>query len=340
MAGSYFNSILLDIPFHFRQELPFTARWLVWIPLTAPAMMLAGKMNYAENKISSFLVYHVSIYLLLCTVHIFLASLTARFINLMLVQPADYTIILKKCAITGVFFNFIVYSLILLFINGTKHYRDLQNEKLKAVALEKSLADARLQFLQHQLQPHFLFNTHHAIITLIKMGETKKAADMLEKLSDLMRVAIREVNDHKVPLHKELETLKLYVGIQQTRFEDKMSVEYSIDGNVSEALVPSMILQPLVENSIKYAVEQSPGRTRICINAINENDILALTIRDSGSRKPAGSEIIKGVGLSNSEERLLKLYGNNASLSIGPSGDEENHGMEVTIRIPLQYAAM
>ena len=340
LAGSYFNAILLDAPFHLKQELPFIARWLVWIPLTVPAIALAGKMNYAGNKASNFWAYHFCIYLLLCTIHVFLASLTARGINELLSQPADYITILKKCALTGLFYNFIVYSVILLLINGRQYYRDFQSEKLKTLTLEKSLSDTRLQFLQQQLQPHFLFNTHHSIITLIKMGEQEKAAAMLEKLSELMRIAIREANDQKVPLNKEIETLQLYVGIQQTRFEDKMSVAYAITDNTREALVPSMILQPLVENSIKYAVEQSAGATSITINASEEDDILVLSVIDSGRGRAGVKEIKKGTGLSNSEERLHKLYGSGSLLSIRPHGDGILGGTEVTIKMPLQYAAM
>ncbi len=340
LAEGYFNSILLDTPFHLKQELPFIARWLVWIPLTTLAVALAGKMNYAGSKAGVFFAYQFCIYLLLCTIHVFLASLTARFINVLLSQPADYVVILKKCALTGLFFNFIVYGVILLLINGQQYYKALQNEQLKTVTLEKSLSDTRLQFLQQQLQPHFLFNTHHSIITLIKIGEHEKAAGMLEKLSELMRIAIREANDQKVPLYKEIETLQLYVDIQQTRFEDKMSVAYAVAENTRTALVPSMILQPLVENSIKYAVERSRGATRITINAANDDGALMLSVRDSCRDKLGAKEIKKGTGLSNSEERLHKLYGSNSFLSITPHNSNEDSGMEVTIKIPLQYAAM
>ncbi len=297
-------------------------------------------MNYAGSKTNNFLLYHFCIYLLLCTVHVFLASLTARSINALLSQPADYVAILKKCALTGLFYNFIFYSVILLLINGSQYYRDLQSEKLKTITLEKSLSDTRLEFLQQQLQPHFLFNTHHSIITLIKMGEHDKAAAMLEKLSELMRIAIREANDQKVPLYKEIETLQLYVDIQQTRFEDKMSVAYTISENAHEALVPSMILQPLVENSIKYAVEQSPGATRITINASKEDDVLTLSVKDSNASRKSTRAIKKGTGLSNSEERLHKLYGSDSFLSIAPHNNSNDSGMEVVIKIPLQYAAM
>ena len=309
------------------------------MPLTPVAMFLAQKMNYTESKVGNFLVYHFSIYLLLCTVHVFAASLTAKLINELLRQPANYVVILKKCALTGIFFNFIVYSIILLVINGAAYYRALQNERIKTVTLERSLADSRLQFLKQQLQPHFLFNTHHSIITLIKMGEKGKATAMLEKLSDLMRIALKDAEDQVVPLEKELETLRLYVDIQKVRFEDKMSVEYNIDTGAYHALVPNMILQPLVENAIKYAVERSAGASNISVNASRTDDILTLSVKDTGSNDKPQKEIKKGTGLSNSIERLNKLYGAAATFSLDAyvSGGA---GMEARITIPLTYATI
>ena len=340
LAGSYFNSVLFDLPFSLRQELPFTARWIIWIPLTPLAVYFAQKMNYTESRISNFLAYHFSIYLLLCTIHVFAASVMATFINALLAQPAVYVIILKKCALTGIFFNFIVYAIVLLFINGARYYKALQSEKTKTLSLEKSLSDSRLLFLKQQLQPHFLFNTHHSIITLIKMGEKEKAAEMLEKLSDLMRIALREVEEQKVPLAKEIETLQLYVDIQKTRFQDKMQVEYLMDETTRLALVPSMILQPLVENSIKYAVERSTSASLITIQATNAEEKLTLSIKDVCSTGARTEKIKKGTGLMNSEERLFKLYGSESAFSIQPYTSLDSSGMEVTITIPLQYATM
>jgi two-component system, LytTR family, sensor kinase len=340
LAGGYFNSILLDTPFQMRRELPFTARWMVWMPLTPLAVHFAGKMNYDDSKAVNFFGYHFLIYLFLCTLHIFGASLTAKLINELLSQPAEYIVILKKCALTGVFFNFVIYSIIVLIINGMAHYRALQQEKLRISSLEKAIAESRLQFLKQQLQPHFLFNTHHSIITLIRMGEKEKATAMLEKLSDLMRIALKDADEQVVPLSREIETLKLYVDIQKVRFEDKMNVLYNIEANANNALVPNMLLQPLVENSIKYAVERSRGQSDIVINASNTDELLTLSVTDTGSNNNTKRHITKGTGLSNSIERLRNLYGEASTFSIGPYANGAHSGMEVRITIPLEYATV
>jgi LytS/YehU family sensor histidine kinase len=171
------------------------------------------------------------------------------------------------------------------------------------------------------------------------MGEKEKAAAMLEKLSDLMRIALQDAEDQVVPLEKELKTLKLYVDIQKIRFEDKMSVQYNIDSNAYGALVPNMILQPLVENSIKYAVERSSCASTISIDATHIGDILTLSVKDTGSNDKPAKEIKKGTGLSNSIERLNKLYGAAATFSLAPYING-NAGMEVKITIPLTYATI
>ncbi len=340
LAGGYCNSILTDAPYHIGQELPFLARWIVWIPLTPLAVFLSSKMSYTGSKGWNFVIYHFSVYLLLCTVQVFAASLTAKLINVLLQQPAPYAMILRKCALTGLFFNFVVYSLMLLALNVMQYYRAFESEKLKTVTLERSLLDSRLQFLTQQLQPHFLFNTHHSIITLIKLGEKDKATQMLEKLSDLMRIALREAHNQKTTLETEIETLKLYVDIQKTRFEDKMGVEYNIDEPAQLALVPCMILQPLVENSIKYAVECAPGATWIKIFATCDDGKLTLIVKDVCSNGSPAAVNKKGTGLTNSEERIHKLYGGNSSFLIAPYGDDKEGGMQVKITMPLQYAAM
>jgi len=180
LSGSFFSSVLLDAPFHLRTELPFLARWIVWIPLTPIAVSLAEKKMYAASKPASFIAYHFAVYLFVCTIHIFMASLFATYIAHLVQLPHNYVTVLKKCAMTGIFYNFIIYGTILLLLNSFRYYQSLQNEKIKTAELQTSLVSSRLQFLRQQLEPHFLFNTHHSIITLMKMGQKEKSVEMME----------------------------------------------------------------------------------------------------------------------------------------------------------------
>lgn len=340
LAGSFFNAVLLDLPFHIRQELPFLARWVVWLAITPFAINLAKNVKYADTSLSRFLLYHFSMYVLIGVVHIMLASGLASLVNLLLNGSAQYIPILIKCALTGVFYNFIVYAIIILLQNGLEYYRALQDERTKTLNLEKMLADTRLQFLKQQLQPHFLFNTHHSIIALMKLGEKEKAIHMMEKLSDLMRIALRESDDQMVTLNKEVEMLQLYLDIQKIRFEDKLEVAYHVAADTGKLLVPGMMLQPLVENSIKYAVERSVNKSSIIIGASIQDSLLNIFIRDLSANPVHMNDIKKGIGLSNAEERLHQLYGNNYQFSLQPYQNNGHSGTEVSITIPVQYANM
>jgi LytS/YehU family sensor histidine kinase len=223
-------------------------------------------------------------------------------------------------------------------VNSLHAYKELQKEKNKSVALEKALITSRMHFLKQQLQPHFLFNTHHSIITLMKLGEKDKAIEMMEKLSDLMRFALRENNTQEITLEKELALLELYLDIQKTRFEDKLMVTFDVPQELLAASVPSMMLQPIVENSIKYAVEKSSAGSTIHIRARKISDMLELTVKDRSKEPSQVTDIQKGIGLNNTEERLERLYEKQHHFNIRLYDEEEYGGSLVTIQIPLHYA--
>jgi LytS/YehU family sensor histidine kinase len=218
------------------------------------------------------------------------------------------------------------------------YYKELREERTKSFELEKQLVNNRMNFLKQQLQPHFLFNTHHSIITLMKMGEMKKAVEMMEKLSDLMRFALKENTSQEITLEREIDLLTLYLDIQKVRFEDKLNVTINIASNLYSAFVPSMILQPLVENSIKYAVEKSSGLSHIYIKAGTNGKSLYLTVKDEVAEPFIEKPIHKGIGLNNTEERLQKLYSIHQSLDIQHYNQDGYTGVNVTIKIPLKYA--
>jgi sensor histidine kinase YesM len=336
-AGDYFKEMFWDRPFYWTEEMPFVTSWYIWFLLTPIAVYFSRKYLYDNTRLPAFIGFHFLIYLLLSIIQIALAAGWISFMGNWLLGRGSYKGILYKTAISGLFYNFIIYLIIVLIVNGLKYYDDLQQEKTKTHQLEKRLSESRMQFLKQQLQPHFLFNTHHSIITLMKIGLTNKAVSMMEKLSDLMRFALRENMQQEVPLQKELELLQLYVDIQKIRFEDKLVVEYQIEEHLEKALVPTMMLQPLIENAIKYAVETSEGETTITIAATKTDDKLFLRIKDEGSSLFNFNEIKKGIGISNTEERLQQLYGRQQHFELKPFTNNNLKGLEVVIKIPLHY---
>lgn len=224
-----------------------------------------------------------------------------------------------------------VYAVVILI----KFIRDRQEQRLKTAQLEERLTKARLQALQMQLNPHFFFNTLNMISST--MYEDVKAADkMITYLSDLMRITLKRTDDEEFTLKNELELLELYIKIMRARFKDKLVVNMDIDRETLKAKVPIFIMQPLVENSIKHSME-TLKTAKISIQSRRKNDRMLLTVKDNGPGISENMEQImnNGVGLTNTVERLEKIYGSNHNFQMEniPEG-----GLQVVIDIPFDIS--
>lgn len=231
--------------------------------------------------------------------------------------------------------QFFSYSMIYGIVMFMKYVRESQEQKLRASQLEQQLTKARLQALQMQLHPHFLFNTLNMISST--MYEDAKAADkMIANLSDLLRITLDSKGAEEHTLEKELEILHLYVEIMKARFQEKLLIKTEIYKGTEDALVPGFVLQPLVENSIIYSMK-TLKRAEICISSEKIDERLILKIEDNG---PGITGNIKqlmnnGLGLSNTVERLEKLYGNDQSYELQ---NKKEGGLQVRIEIPFRLA--
>jgi signal transduction histidine kinase len=218
--------------------------------------------------------------------------------------------------------------------NAKSREREAFELKVKASELAQQLATAQLSSLKMQLQPHFLFNTLGAIMVLIQQQKTVQAEAMVEKLGDLLRLTLEDVEAQEVPLWREFDFLRLYLSIEQVRFEDRLRVHIAPTG-LSDVLVPHMILQPIVENAVRYALGQSEEAVTIEVVAANSNGSLHLIVSDDGPGvlppKPGRS----GIGLTNTRNRLARLYGESAHLVIEPAA---GRGVRVTITLPIRTA--
>lgn len=200
------------------------------------------------------------------------------------------------------------YWAIIGFSYAAGYYRQAQDRTLRASQLEARLAEAQLQALQRQLHPHFLFNTLNAISAL--MHRDVNAADqMLARLSDLLRMALDQPGAQEVALKDELEFLAKYLEIEQTRFGDRLTVRFDVDPETLDALVPNLVLQPLVENSIRHAIGAriEPGTIEVCAHRAGR--ALEMQVRDNGPGLQASRRPGAGVGLANTRLRLEHLYG-------------------------------
>ncbi|MEK9824214.1 MAG: histidine kinase [Gammaproteobacteria bacterium] len=217
-----------------------------------------------------------------------------------------------------------------------KFYRMLQKETERSIRAESMAHEAQLRMLRYQLNPHFLFNTLNAISTLILEKNTEDANSMVSKLSHFLRYSLDKDPMQTVDLEHEINTMQLYLEIEQVRFDERLQIEIDVDADTRKALVPSLILQPLVENSIKYAVANREDGGTIRIESRKLDNELQLLVTDDGpgidsddGRLPEFS----GVGLANTRERLAQLYGEHHLCHFGTA---EPHGLKIDIRIPFE----
>jgi LytS/YehU family sensor histidine kinase len=213
-----------------------------------------------------------------------------------------------------------------------------REEHIKRISAQNVARDAQLKMLRYQLNPHFLCNTLNAINSLVEIEESEKAQRMIVQLSKFLRYSLDNNPDTKIALEKEVTALKLYLEIEKTRFGDRLKLDFQIDEQAKLAGIPSLLLQPLIENSMKHAIAKSEEGGTISLKAHISDNKLVLELCDTGSDvKIQQSKILssngRGVGLRNTDERLETLYPNNYEfiLKILPSG-----GLKSTIKIPFE----
>ncbi len=217
-------------------------------------------------------------------------------------------------------------------------YASLSREReLRASQLETRLTSARLEALKMQLHPHFLFNTLNSILPLV-FRDGEAAIRTVARLGDLLRLSLQNETNDLIPLRKELELLEVYLEIQKTRFQDRLTVRLDVPKDLGRALVPNLILQPLVENAIKHGIAAKPGAGTVEVRVRREGlGRLSLLVRDDGPGPPEGGRRGggEGVGLRNTRDRLALLYGDDHEFAFrGAPG----LGCEVAMSIPLVAA--
>jgi signal transduction histidine kinase len=233
--------------------------------------------------------------------------------------------------------DLLAYWLVIAFEHASRYYSALGEQDLAAAKLETRLAEARLDALRRQLSPHFLFNTLNTISVLAMRGDKDSVVETLARLSDLLRVALDEDRRQFVTLRDEMAFLEGYLGIQQVRFGDRLKVVLNVDPDTVDALVPSMLLQPILENAMEHGVSAQTGGATITVIADIDEDQLRIQVRDSG---PGFSTSVRrvstrkrGIGLANTKQRLHQLYQNDCSIRCF---DPPGGGASVELRLPFR----
>ncbi|QLC26111.1 histidine kinase [Parasphingopyxis algicola] len=220
---------------------------------------------------------------------------------------------------------------------GINFYILIEEQNDQLLRLENQSSNAHLAMLRYQLNPHFLFNTLNSISTLVLLKQTERANAMLSRLSSFLRYTLANEPTARVPLAQEVETLKLYLEIERMRFEDRLRPSFDIDPRVTRARLPSLLLQPLVENAIKYAVTPQEEGAEIRISAQQVGNRVQITVSDTGPGLQEGAvtrHSSTGVGLANIRDRLVQAFGEEQRFEIKAN---EGGGFCVEIEIPLQF---
>ena len=278
--------------------------------------------------------FHLGAAVVFSAAHTSIMAISRHFLSpLMGLGPYDYGIMSYRYPME--FSNDLIgFTVIVGLYSFYQRLRIAQAQQLAAAELRTDLVQAQLENLRLQLQPHFLFNSLNTISSV--MYEDVRAADaMITQLSDLLRLTLQASRTHEIPLAEELQITRLYLDLMQKRFENKLRVSYAIDPSLNETLVPQLILQPLLENSLRHGMKSGNGAMELSITAHRENGSLILQVCDTGCGLAGDNPAQlfgRGLGLSNIRDRLAHLYGERQEFSIAnrPSG-----GAEVMLRVPL-----
>jgi two-component system, LytTR family, sensor kinase len=311
---------------------PFWAFWAIHAPLIH---LLARRFSFDRTRIIKRLLVYLS-------VGIVWAMLVQGLPLLLLPMLKDLTSYnldqfyrpdhpdWRSILLANVLIYWVILSSNLVFLYNQQY----QNEMVKASKLDAQLSNARLQALKMQLHPHFLFNTLHSITALVLKNENRDAVKMISRLSELLRLSLDKLETQVLTLEDEIEFTRRYLEIERIRFHDRLAVEWHIDPQTLEAQVPNLILQPLVENAMRHAVDSHSGTSRLQIVAQLQNDQVLMEVRDDGKdlKKISGQNGATGLGLKNTRERLSELYGEEYRFSLSR---RENEWTVAQIVIPF-----
>ena len=302
-----------------------------WIPVTFAIMIFTTKLPLTRERWKQRLPVHVASALSLAFVANALLALeyalmTHSFVGLsVLMQNA------AKWAGVRLAIALLIYAIVAGLTQTLLYYRDTRDRELQLARVQGQLARARMEALNAQIRPHFLFNTLHTIGQLWRAGRSDDAETVLDRLGSLFHKVQDATSEIEVPLSEELDVVRDYLAIEQTRFSDRMHAEICAGEDTLDLLVPPLILQPVVENAVRHGISRLSSAGQLRVEARRTHETLTLRVSDDGPGFSSVSDARgSGTGLRNTRERLLQLYGNAAKLEI-----EDNVPTGTIIRITL-----
>jgi two-component system, LytTR family, sensor kinase len=307
------------------------AAWVGWALLVPLILRVDRLLPVARDALIPRLLLHIPLSL------VFTLAFTLLFYGAsqLLGAAVDPEMFARNPASLFSRFNWLVYWVIVGGYVASEYQDQIRDRKVQTLELERLLAQSRLEMLRTQLHPHFLFNALNAISAHVE-GAPRTARWMLEQLGDLLRLSLDHGEEQEIALQQELAFVDRYLKLQKIRYEDRLDVIVDVDPRALRAYVPTFILQPLLENAIRHGIATRSVPGQIEIQARQEGETLRVSVLDDGPGLPQGWDPERGlgVGLSNTKERLKRLYGDSQSFKIG--SNTNGGGVRVDLTLPYR----
>ncbi len=325
---------------HYWVRLFFTLlfAWLPWMLATPLVFRLARRYPPAQWKHVSTWAAHLAAAAVLGVLHAGWVGIWEKAINPWMIDggPGPFSELWVHKFWNGLLSYLILYGLILLVAHIRESQEKLAFQQTETARLNEQLSKAQLSALRRQIEPHFLFNTLNAIAGLVREGKNDAAVSMIAGLSDFLRRVVADSDRQQVPLSEEIEFAQKYLDIQKARFAERLQFSVDVPGELLSAQVPSLILQPMVENAVKHGIAKRVSGGAIRIAAVRSNGTLTLRVYNDGPSLPEGWEQSQpGIGILNTRTRLRSLYGNEFDLTLR---NQEPDGVEAAVSVPYVAA--
>lgn len=327
----YLSSTLVGRSVSWGQAIGYSLTdWYVYAVLSWPSLLFARRFPPESVAPWRTAGIHLLAGLVFSLAYVLLRAAVGQVYGLFIHEPVGFGEIFRPLLVKTFPFNLLIYGVIISASHAIDYYRKYHERTVHNLELEKHLTEARLQALLRQLKPHFLFNTLNGIASLMH-SDVNAADKMLVRLGELLRITMSHRGQPLTPLSEEISFIEKYLEIERIRFRDRLSVEFEIDPAALKTEVPSLILQPLVENAIRHGIEPHARPGRLVLSARRTPDALELVVRDNGAGQPPAGFIRVGIGIGNTRARLDELYGDRHRFELANHPDG---GLVVRVTIP------
>ena len=328
----YLSSTLLGRTITWGQAISYSlGDWYVYALLSWPTLLLARRYPPEGAHPWRTAAIHLGLALLFSLAYVCLRSVVGLVHSRLIDEPVSFLEVFRPLLASTFPYNLLIYGVIVTISHALDYYRKYHERTVHALELEKHLTEARLQSLLRQLQPHFLFNTLNGIASLMH-SDVNAADKMLVRLSELLRLTMHHRGQALTPLREEIAFIEKYLEIERIRFRDRLATEINVAPDVLDVPVPSLLIQPLVENAIRHGVEPQSHSGRVVVEVRREGAGVLLAVRDNGKGIPEGGFTREGIGLANTRARLRELYGDRHGFELRNAAAG---GLEVRIILPV-----